>query len=93
MLESVVEIYSGNLGLGMVELTMIILFLFVLIFAVADFRISLIVATLMYASHFIILYELGDSNFFKPLMATLLSIVILILSLAVTSSKNNVMVY
>jgi hypothetical protein len=93
MLESVVEIYTSNLGLGMVEITMIILFLFTLIFAVADFRIAVIVGTLMYASQFIILYELGDSNFYKPLMATLLAIVILILSLAVTSSKNNVMVY
>jgi len=93
MLESIVEIYTSNLGLGMVEITMILLFLFCLIFAVADYRIASIVAILMYASHFIILYELGDNNFYKPLMATLLGIVILILSLSVTSSKSNVVVY
>lgn len=92
-MESIVEIFTGNLGLGIVEITMIILVLFCLILAVADYRISLYAAIVLFASHFIILYELGDPNFFKPLMATLFGIVILILSLSVTSSRNNVVMY
>jgi len=84
MFDAAIEMYEVGLGVGLVDLICIIVALSCVIFAVVDYRIALYIAILFFAGYFIILYELSDPMFFKPLMAFMLGLVILILSLLVT---------
>jgi len=93
MFDPVITIYESGLGVGIVDLICIMVAFFCIIFAIADYRIALYIATLFYTAYFIILYEGSDANFYKPLMLLLLAIVILILSLLVTPNKNYYGVY
>jgi hypothetical protein len=61
----------------------------IIIISYAEYRIGVIIASLLYASFFIILYQTDNPQFYKPLMITLLCVVLLILSLSISYSREN----
>lgn len=85
------ELYSG-LGIGLIDVIILLTALGAILLAVAEMRIALMCAVLLFMGEFIIFYEMGYSDFYKPLICMLLSIVLLILSLIISSPRSSRMV-
>jgi len=82
------NLYSG-LGLSLVDIILLITAGGALITAVEDVRIGIMCATMLFLSEFIIFYELGYDDYYKPLIVMMLCVVLLIISLMISYPKNN----
>lgn len=88
MWDIAIELYSG-LGLSLVDVLVIMTALGSLLLAVAELRVALMCAILLFLSEFIIFYEVGMADYYKPLMVMMLTMVILIISLMIGHSKTS----
>lgn len=87
MWDIITNLYSG-LGVSVIDIIIILTGLGALILSIVELRIAIMCAILLYMSEFIMFYEMGYSDFYKPLMVMLLAIVMLIISLLVGHSKS-----
>lgn len=87
MLEDLINLLAGNLGIGFENLILVLTILGSLIFFAKDMRIGAIILLMLLSAEFIVFVQLGMETF-AALMGVLTSIVILTLSLYITHSKS-----
>lgn len=90
---SYVELFTENLGADVEELIMFVTFCFGLIITVKDFRIGMQIYFLLFLIEFAAFYQMAIMgiaalNYWKPLIAGLISLVLLTFSLLIGYSKN-----
>lgn len=93
-----VNLFEAGLGVGVEELIMLATFCFCLIITVKDFRIGLQVYFLLFMIEFAAFYQmniegLGAFNYWKPLVAGLICLVLLTFSLLIGYSKKSGVIY
>ena len=91
MIEDLIDLLVGNLGITFENLVLVITILGSLLFFAKDFRIGIIILFLFFAGEFMI-FSLLEMETFAALMGVLVSLVVLTLSLWVSHSKAGAIV-
>lgn len=89
MMEDVIDLIVGNLGVSLEYLILLMTVLGCIIFMTKDFRLGLIIMFVMFMAEYMMFYLLG-LNTFAALIAIFVNIVVLALSIYVTHSKSTV---
>lgn len=87
MMEGIIALFEANLGAGLENIVLFVTALGSLIFMARDFRLGLIILWILFASEYIVFYQLGMETFFA-LTAFLSTFAVLSLSLYIIPKKT-----
>lgn len=87
MIEDIINLITGNLGIAFTDLVLLLTVLGSLIFFAKDLRIGAVILFILFVSEYILFVEMGLESF-KVLMALFCSLVVLTLSIYITHSKT-----